>query len=45
MELDQLDVKIAFHYGDLEETIYMAQPKVFVGAEKKDLVCRLKKSL
>ena len=31
--------------GNLEETIYMAQPEGFVEVEKDDLVCRLKKSL
>ena len=45
MELEQLDVKIVFLHGDLEETIYMAQPEEFVKVEKGDLVCRLKKSL
>ena len=45
MELEQLDVKTAFLHGDLEETIYMAQPEGFKEAGKEDLVCKLKKSL
>ena len=32
LELIQLDVKMAFLYGDLEQEIYMDQPKVFVAS-------------
>ena len=45
LELVQLDVKIGFLHGDLDEEIYMAQPEEFVKHGKEHLVCRLKKSL
>ncbi|KAL5810306.1 hypothetical protein ACOSQ4_026874 [Xanthoceras sorbifolium] len=45
LHLEQLDVKTAFLYGDLEEEIYMRQPEGFKEAGKENLVCRLKKSL
>ena len=45
LHLEQLDVKIAFLHGDLEEEIYMRQPEGFKKADKKNPVCRLKKSL
>ena len=44
-ELEQLDVKTAFLHGDLDETIYMAQPEGYYVEGKEDHVCRLKKSL
>ena len=45
LELSQLDVKIAFLHGDLEEEIYMSQPHGFEVAGKENWVCKLKKSL
>ena len=45
LEVEQLDVKMAFLHGDLEEDIYMQQPKGFVKKGKENLVCWLKKSL
>ena len=40
-----MDVKTKFLHGDLEEEIYMKQPEGFMVKGKKELVCRLKKSL
>ncbi|KAG8498267.1 hypothetical protein CXB51_007036 [Gossypium anomalum] len=45
LELEQLDVKILFLHGKLEEDIYMQQPEGFTVSEKEDYVCLLKKSL
>ncbi|CAM8978460.1 unnamed protein product [Rhodiola kirilowii] len=40
-EIDQMDVKTAFLNGDLEETIYMKQPKGFVDRKFPEHVCYL----
>ncbi|KAL0534579.1 hypothetical protein IC582_028870 [Cucumis melo] len=45
LELEQLDVTIAFLHGSLEEEIFMEQPKGFEVKGKKELVCKLKRSL
>ncbi|KAM1056289.1 hypothetical protein ACFX14_029654 [Malus domestica] len=45
LELEQLDVKTAFLHGNLEDEIYMEQPKGFEVKGKENLVCKLKKSL
>jgi len=44
-EVEQMDVKIVFLHGDLEEEIYMKKPKGFAVKGKKELICKLKKSL
>ena len=45
LQLEQLDVKTVFLYGELEKEIYILQPEGFNKTGKKDLVCRLNKSL
>ena len=45
LELIQLDVKTTFLHGDLNEEIYMAQPKGFVSSGQEHLVCRLRNSV
>jgi len=35
LELEQMDIKIVFLYGDLEETVYLKQPKGFEIRDKK----------
>ena len=45
LELHQMDVKIVFLNGDIEETIYMVQLENFESKESKYLVCKLKKSI
>ncbi|KAL5738483.1 hypothetical protein ACOSP7_031244 [Xanthoceras sorbifolium] len=36
---------MAFLNGDIDETIYMVQPKNFVSGDPKKMVCKLKKSI
>ena len=43
LQVTQFDVKTAFLYGDLKETLFMEQPEGFSGGE--NLVCKLQKSL
>ena len=45
MELHQMDVKIAFLNGDLEEEVYMKQPEGFITNGNDHIVCKLKKSI
>ena len=45
LKLHQMGVKIAFPNGEIDEIIYMEQPKNFVTGDPKSMVCKLKKSL
>ena len=44
-EVEQMDVKTTFLHEDLEEEIYMKQLEGLAVKGKKELVCKLKKSL
>ena len=44
-DIRQLDVKHAFLYGDLTETVYMHQPPGFINKEKPGYVCKLNKAI
>jgi len=44
-EVEQMDVKTTFLHEDLEDEIYMKKPGGFVVKGKKELVCKLNKSL
>eukprot|EP00253_Pinus_taeda_P031264 PITA_31264 len=45
IKLYQIDVKLTFLNGELEEEVYIEQPEGFLLSEKEDCVCRLKKAL
>ena len=43
--IDEMDVKTAFLNGNLEDEIYIEQPKGCVVPRKEKMVCKLVKSL
>jgi hypothetical protein len=43
--IHQMDVKITFLNGELDEEIYMEQPAEFVANGQEGMVCKLLKSL
>ena len=45
LHIHQMDVKIAFVNGDLDEEAYMEQPEGFVLPDNEHKVCKLVKSL
>ena len=45
LEIHQMDIKTAFLNGELEEEIYMEQPKGFSAHGQEGKVCKLVKSL
>lgn len=45
LKLHQMDITTAFLHGDLEEEVYMKQPKGFVTQGQEHLVYRLKRSI
>ena len=40
-----MDVKTAFLNGNLDEEIYMMQPKGFIAKNQEHMVCKLKRSI
>jgi hypothetical protein len=45
LELHQMDVKTTFLNGELEENVFMAQPKGFVVSGKEHMECHLMRSI
>jgi hypothetical protein len=44
-ELEAMDIKTAFLYGELNKEIYMEQPEGFAKRGQENQVCRLKKAI
>ena len=44
-QIHQMDVKIAFLNGFIEEDVYIKQPEVFETFDRESHVCRLKRAL
>ena len=44
-EIEAMDVKMAYLYGELKEEIYMAQPEGFIKSGQEHKVCKLVKSI
>ena len=44
-ELEALDVKTAFLFGELDKEIYMEQPKGFIVKDQERKVCQLRKAI
>ena len=44
-EIWQMVIKTAFQNGNLEEEIYMMQPKDFIAKNQKHMVCKLRRSI
>ena len=44
-EIWQMDVKTAFLNGNLDEDVYMTQPKGFVDPQSAKKICKLQKSI
>jgi hypothetical protein len=45
LEIEQIDVKTAFLYGEIDADIYIEQPEGFCSKKRPDQVCKLKKAL
>lgn len=45
LEVEQIDVKTVFLHDDLDETIYMVQPRGFIDSKRPNHACLLNRSL
>ena len=44
-EIWQMNVKTAYLIGNVEEEIYMMEPKGFIAKNQEHMVCKLKRSI